>query len=286
MGQKKTAYKSKNPKLEMSDLKKTLAVKILILILIHTLKSERVGSITSQNIHHRLSRKVSISNDRETAKTKNSFFLLKKNLPYVEIKNPVLNNLSKRHKTKKNGTGTGNAKEMIMEAIEDSDNDALMEEEEDDSDFDYDEENKQHTQQSNISSLTSLGSTNSATTKKKRGRPFGTTKKKNKHEIATRAGGGRGMGRGGGRGGRGLDRNGRNSPKTVTPSPKHGQTMITFPMTITQNKAPLSPIVDTMSSVINNIQENNHIPTLDMSTVPQAITPQDTKIPSITPTKP
>ena len=101
MGQKKTADKSKNPKLAMSDLKKTLAVKILILILIHTLKSERVGSTTSQNIHHRLSRKVSISNDRETAKTKNSFFLLKKNLPYVEIKNPVLNNLSKRHKTKK-----------------------------------------------------------------------------------------------------------------------------------------------------------------------------------------
>ena len=89
-----------------------------------------------------------------------------------------------------------------MEAIEDSDNDALMEEEEDDSDFDYDEDTKQNnTQQSNISYLISLGSTNSPNAKKKLGRPFGITKKKNKHEIATtrtRSGGGRGVGRGGG----------------------------------------------------------------------------------------
>ena len=102
MGQKKTAYKSKNPKLEMSDLKKTLAVKILILILIHTLKSERVGSITSQNIHHRLSRKVSISNDRETAKTKNSFFLLKKKSTVRRNKEPGTEQFVKTSQNKKN----------------------------------------------------------------------------------------------------------------------------------------------------------------------------------------
>ena len=102
MGQKKTADKSKNPKLAMSDLKKTLAVKILILILIHTLKSERVGSITSQNIHHRLSRKVSISNDRETAKTKNSFFLLKKKSTVRRNKEPGTEQFVKTSQNKKN----------------------------------------------------------------------------------------------------------------------------------------------------------------------------------------
>ena len=126
--------------------------------------------------------------------------------------------------------------------------------------------------------------TNSQNVKKKLGRPFGTTKKKNKHGITrTRSGGGRGQGRGGGRGGRGPDKGGRTSPKNTTMTLNQGQTMITFPMTLTQDKTPSSKKIDTMSSVLNNMTQSITINPVSPSTpsnksqqtpIPKTITPE------------
>ena len=71
-------------------------------------------------------------------------------------------------------TDTMPSSEMVLDLVKDSEDEDYIQDDDEDSEFTYKEiPNQTSTQQSNISSLTSLGSTNPQTLKKKPGRPFG-----------------------------------------------------------------------------------------------------------------